>query len=159
MLECCKEVCPDGIEEPHIVLECDIDVSEKLSHEPSSLLQLRAIQQSRRRVAVDKHLSSQRPPDRAALKAKQWQKIKQGPKVLLPAWREKMRAEVGIKCSRKQLLEALLPKAGERGKAQSLSKEAEALVAQQNGSKVHSWGLRWLSLDSCFSVVFFMISL
>ena len=92
MLECCKEVCPDGIEEPHIVLECDIDVSEKLPHEPGSLLHWRAILQSRRRVAVDKHLSSQRLLDRAALKAEQRQKIKQSLKVLLPAWREKMRA-------------------------------------------------------------------
>ncbi len=50
--------------------------------------------------------------------------------VLLPAWRKKMQAE-GLKYSRQQLLEALIPKAGEQGKKAALL--SEALKTSQAG--------------------------
>jgi hypothetical protein len=50
------------------------------------------------------------------------QKIKSAYKVLLPKWREETRA---LKASRKELLEALVPTAGEKNKTKKLLQQVE----------------------------------
>ena len=91
------------------------------------LLKLREAQQNRRRVAIDKHLTSQVQADKLSQKAKQRAKINESLKVLLPAWREEMRSQVGVKCSRKQMLEALIPRAGDHRKVEHLVSAAQML--------------------------------
>ena len=128
-LECLKEAHPDGIEEPSVELECDVDLSSEMPDETSFYLQLKAEVENRRKRAVDEFLSSQVKAASEKLKEKQKKrmKIKAALKVLLPTWRKKIRKET-VKFSRKQLLEALVPKAGERGKTKTvLLKAAEAV--------------------------------
>ena len=128
-LECLKEEYPDGIEEPSVTLECDVDLSSEMPDEESFYVQLRAEVENRRKRAVDEFLSSQVKAASEKLKEKQKKraKIKAALKVLLPSWRKKIRKET-VKFSRKQLLEALVPRAGEKGKPKKLLlKAAEAV--------------------------------
>ena len=128
-LECLKEKYPDGIEEPSVSLSCDVDLSSEMPEDVSFFVQLKAEVENRRKRAVDEFLSSQVKGTEQKKKEKQIKrmKIKAALKVLLPSWRRKMRKD-GLKFSRQQLLETLVPKAGVKGKAkQTLLKAAEAV--------------------------------
>ena len=128
-LECLKEQHPDGIEEPSVVLECDADLSSEMPDDKSFLEQINAEVEQRRKRAVDEFLSTQVKAGDKKKKEKQQAraKIKDALRVLLPRWRKQMRVE-GLKFSRKQLLEALVPRAGEKGKRKTmLIKAAEAV--------------------------------
>ena len=139
-LECCKETHPKGLLEPSVSLECGVDVDENDEDDIGGLLKLKELEHNRRRVAIDKHLTSQVPKQELSAKAAQRAKINQSLKILLPAWREEMRKKVGIECSRKQMLQALIPKAGETKKTEKLLSEAQKLtkVAQVDGLTIQS---------------------
>ena len=123
-----KEKYPNGIEQISIELDGDVDISEELPEMGSGLMWILEQARAERKINIDPHLTSQRKPGQASKKLIEKQhkraKIHQALKIFLPEWRSQARAD-GLKYSRRQLLEALVPKAGEKAKAASLLSEAK----------------------------------
>ncbi len=93
-LKCCQQVEPQGVEEPSVELQCDVDESLEMPEQGSGWVQLEQAARARRKMAIDAFLTSQvKGSKRDEEKQKSRQKIKQALKVLLPAWRKKMQAE------------------------------------------------------------------
>ena len=90
------------------------------------MLRSRVLPRSWRKGAIDQYLSTQKKAPESQAKKDNRAKIEQAFKELLPKWREDMRA---LEVSRKQLLEALIPIAGETNKRKRLLEEAAAIKA------------------------------
>ena len=114
------------ISEPHIEITGDVDVSEELPGDLPQSVEIKSAAEDRRRGAIDEYLSTQKKAPESQAKKDNRAKIKQAYKELLPKWREDMRA---LEVSRKQLLEALIPIAGETNKRKRLLEEAAAVKA------------------------------
>ena len=101
----------------------DSDVSEKLPEAGPALEFLIGRANEQRQLWVGPCLSSQIVKGSIATaiekKAHKRSKIKLALMVLLPSWRHEQRAD-SLKYSRRQLLERLIPKVGEKGRANSL---------------------------------------
>ena len=117
-LSCCEEV----ISEPHIEITGDVDISEEFVDQMPPSVELKIAVVERRKRDIDKYLTSQAPRAESLVKKQNRQKIKSAYKVLLPKWREETRA---LKASRKELLEALVPTAGEKNKTKKLLQQVE----------------------------------
>jgi len=124
---------PNGFEEPCVELECDVDVSEELIEQGSGLLYILDKFYFEKTVDIDPNLSTQ-GGTRAKSKAEERAKVKAALKIVLPDLRAKFRAK-GLKFSRKQLLESLVPCAGKKGAAKELIDESK-LISEAKKSKV-----------------------
>ena len=111
------------ISEPHVELTGDVDVSEELPNELPPSVEIKSAAENRRKEAIDEYLSTQKKGVESQQKKDNRAKIKLAYKELLPKWRAEMRS---LEVSRKQLLEALVPIAGESNKRQRLFEEAAA---------------------------------
>ena len=123
------------IKEPHIEFSGDVDISAELPDVVPASVEIKSGVVERRRTAIDQYLTKHKPSPETAVKKAARAKIKAAYKVLLPAWRAEMRE---LKVSRKQLLEHLVPAAGQKNKAQAI--EAAAAAAGVKASKQRKKG-------------------
>ncbi len=157
-LECCKDTDPEGVEEGAVELECDVDFSSELADVGSAYIEKQRGDTFRRNIEVDKFLTPAKKVEtkgKAKAKVIKRAKIKESLKILLPAWRAKARKD-GLKCSRKQLLEALVPGAGLKGKQQRILQDAKEARLQFFSSSLL---LFFFSSSSLLLLFFFSSSL
>ena len=122
------------IEEPCVELECNSDVSDALIEQGSGLLYIMEKYYCDSKVEIDPRLTKQASEQgKLDTKAKQRAKIKAALKIVLPnvraAWRKK-----GLKYSRQQLLESLVPAAGKKGVGKELVEAGKSLTESKASS-------------------------
>ena len=143
-----KLACYDkSIKEPHIEFSGDVDISEELPDVVPASVELKAAVDTRRKEAIDQYLTTQAKKVESQSKKDSRAKIKAAFKELLPKWREDMRK---LELSRKQLLEILVPLAGETNKKKRILEEAAELKA--GTCKKNKQGLSTSTMhNSCWS--------
>ena len=116
------------IEEPCVELECHVDVSDALVEQGSGLMYILDKYYCERKVELDPNLSKQ-CSERAkhTAKAKQRAKIKAALRIVLPSLRAKWK-KMGLKFSRQQLLESLVPCASQRNGVVELLAQSKCVV-------------------------------
>ncbi len=101
------------IEEPCVELECDSGVSDALIEQGSGLLYIVEKYYCDSKVEIDPNLTKQASVGKLDAQAKQRAEIKTALKTVLPAVRAGWK-KLGLKYSRQQLLESLVPAAGKK---------------------------------------------
>jgi len=129
-----KEEFPDGIEEPCVELECDVDISDELVEQGSGLLYILDKFYADQKIELDPNLSKQSSVSTKA-KRNQRAKVKSALKIILPHLRSQLRKR-GLKYSRQQLLESLVPVAGKKGVAKGLIAESK-LISETKAAKLY----------------------
>ena len=118
----------EKFEEPCVELECDSDVSEALIEQGSGLLYIIEKYYCDNKVDIDPKLTRQGSDlSKAANKAKERAKIKTALKLVLPSVRSAWR-KMGLKYSRQQLLESMVPAAGKKGAAKEIIEAGKSLT-------------------------------
>ena len=119
------------IKEPQLKFSGDVDISAELPADVPPSVQLRDGVAQRRGNAIDKFLTAQTKAPASLKKKENRAKIKLAYRTLLPKWREEVR-DSGL--SRKQMLEALIPSAGDKNKSKKIV-EAGEQAANDNAIK------------------------
>ena len=119
------------IEEPCVELECHSDVSEALLEQGSGLLYIIEKYYSDRKVEIDPLLTRQSAKGgKDDAKVKQRPKIKAALKLVLPDVRAQWK-KLKVKYSRQQLIESLIPAAGQKGAAKKLIEAGTSLSCKK----------------------------
>ena len=119
------------IEEPCVELECHSDVSEALPEQGSGLLYILEKYYSDSKVEIDPLLTKQSAKGgKDDAKVKQRAKIKAALKLVLPDVRAQWK-KLKVKYSRQQLIESLIPAAGQKGAAKKLIEAGTSLSCKK----------------------------
>ena len=121
----------EKFEEPCVELECNSDVSEALIEQGSGLLYIIEKYYCENKVDIDPKLTRQGSDlSKADKTAKKRAKIKTALKMVLPSVRSAWR-KMGLKYSRQQLLESMVPAAGKKGAAKEIIEAGKLLTAKR----------------------------